>query len=163
MPCSGSIPLPTQTSRWTVIKGPFVHKKSQENFERKTHKRFLIIKDTNREVVERWLWYLTKSCPAGVGMRVTLWEWEKLGVGKEMLQNASGKKRRMLKDVESTRGVDVRDVVVEVANALVKDMEKELVSETDELQDKNSSGNDEMRLNDVNKENEDGGNKKDEK
>ncbi|RIB01446.1 hypothetical protein C2G38_2010017 [Gigaspora rosea] len=54
MPCSGTIYLPTKTSRWTAICGPFVHKKSQENFERK-NKRLLVIKNTNRFVVERWL------------------------------------------------------------------------------------------------------------
>ncbi|KAI8365453.1 ribosomal protein S10 domain-containing protein [Choanephora cucurbitarum] len=78
MPCSGTVPLPTQTSRWTVIRSPFVHKKSQENFERKTHKRLLQIKDTHPEVVERWLQYLTMNAPAGVGMRATKFEFEAL-------------------------------------------------------------------------------------
>ncbi|CAG8524113.1 17051_t:CDS:2 [Acaulospora morrowiae] len=119
MPCSGSIPLPTRTSRWTVIRGPFVHKKSQENFERKTHKRLLTIRDTDREVVERWLWYLTRNCPAGVGMKVTLWEWEKLRVGKEM------------KVTESMEGMDAQDVVVKVAEALVKEIEKDLINDVE--------------------------------
>ncbi|KAG0818244.1 hypothetical protein G6F29_002459 [Rhizopus arrhizus] len=78
MPCSGTIPLPTQTSRWTVIKSPFVHKKSQENFERKTHKRLLQIKDAHPEVVDRWLKYLTMNAPAGVGLRATKFEFESL-------------------------------------------------------------------------------------
>ncbi|KAI8637522.1 ribosomal protein S10 domain-containing protein [Parasitella parasitica] len=79
MPCSGTVPLPTQTSRWTVIRSPFVHKKSQENFERKTHKRLLQIKDAHPEVVERWLQYLTMNAPAGIGMRATKFEFESLG------------------------------------------------------------------------------------
>ncbi|ORZ25609.1 ribosomal protein S10 domain-containing protein [Absidia repens] len=74
MPCSGTVPLPTQTSRWTVIKSPFVHKKSQENFERKTHKRLLQIKDTHPDVVDRWLRYLTMNAPSGIGMRATRFE-----------------------------------------------------------------------------------------
>lgn len=78
MPCSGTVPLPTQTSRWTVIRSPFVHKKSQENFERKTHKRLLQIKDAHPEVVERWLRYLTMNAPAGIGMRATKFESESL-------------------------------------------------------------------------------------
>ncbi|KAI7862291.1 ribosomal protein S10p/S20e-domain-containing protein, partial [Spinellus fusiger] len=76
MPCSGTVPLPTQTSRWTVIRSPFVHKKSQENFERKTHKRLLQIKDAHPEVVDRWLLYLTRNAPAGIGLRATQWEFE---------------------------------------------------------------------------------------
>lgn len=79
MPCSGTVPLPTQTSRWTVIKSPFVHKKSQENFERKTHKRLLQIKDAHPEVVERWIRYLTMNAPAGIGMRATKIEFDTLG------------------------------------------------------------------------------------
>ncbi|KAI8145846.1 ribosomal protein S10 domain-containing protein [Fennellomyces sp. T-0311] len=78
MPCTGTIRLPTQTSRWTVIRSPFVHKKSQENFERKTHKRLLQIKDAHPEVVQRWLRYLTMNAPAGIGLRATTWEFEKL-------------------------------------------------------------------------------------
>ncbi|CAO3642561.1 unnamed protein product [Cunninghamella blakesleeana] len=78
MPCSGIVPLPTQTSKWTVIKSPFVHKKSQENFERKTHKRLLQIKDSHPEVVERWLRYLTMNAPAGIGLRATKFDYEQL-------------------------------------------------------------------------------------
>ncbi|KAI8984414.1 ribosomal protein S10 domain-containing protein [Mycotypha africana] len=76
MPCSGTVPLPTQTSRWTVLRSPFVHKKSQENFERKTHKRLLQIKDTDAEVVDRWVKYLAMNVPSGIGMRVTRFEYE---------------------------------------------------------------------------------------
>ncbi|OAD73402.1 hypothetical protein PHYBLDRAFT_125051 [Phycomyces blakesleeanus NRRL 1555(-)] len=88
MPCSGTVPLPTQTSRWTVIRSPFVHKKSQENFERKTHKRLLQIKDAHPEAVDRWLRYLTRNAPAGVGLRATTWEFESIGVGKKMSSKA---------------------------------------------------------------------------
>ncbi|CAJ0865780.1 51_t:CDS:2, partial [Entrophospora sp. SA101] len=83
MPCSGPVYLPTQTTRWTVPRGSFIHKKSQENFERKTHKRLLEIKDANKDVVKRWLWYLANNCPPGIGMRVTLWEWEELDFSKK--------------------------------------------------------------------------------
>ncbi|KAI9264297.1 ribosomal protein S10 domain-containing protein [Phascolomyces articulosus] len=82
MPCTGTIRLPTQTSHWTVIRSPFVHKKSQENFERKTHKRLLQIKDAHPEVVQRWLRYLTMNAPAGIGMRATTWEFENLDAKK---------------------------------------------------------------------------------
>ncbi|KAG0164333.1 mitochondrial 37S ribosomal protein rsm10 [Apophysomyces sp. BC1034] len=93
MPCSGTVPLPTQTSRWTVIKSPFVHKKSQENFERKTHKRLLQIKDSHPDTVQRWLQYLTMNAPAGIGMRATTWEFEPMSVGKSMVNKKSDAKK----------------------------------------------------------------------
>ncbi|KAL1930099.1 hypothetical protein VTP01DRAFT_1253 [Rhizomucor pusillus] len=86
MPCSGIVRLPTQTSRWTVIKSPFVHKKSQENFERKTHKRLLQIKDAHPDVVQRWLRYLTMNAPAGIGLRATTWEYEALNAKESTKQ-----------------------------------------------------------------------------
>ncbi|KAL1673205.1 hypothetical protein EV122DRAFT_283234 [Schizophyllum commune] len=74
IPCSRPARLPTQRSMWTVIKSPFVHKKSQENFERKTHKRVIKAWDADGEVVRRWAAYLRKHAMGGVGMRVTMWD-----------------------------------------------------------------------------------------
>ncbi|RKP08294.1 ribosomal protein S10 domain-containing protein, partial [Thamnocephalis sphaerospora] len=79
IPCSGMAYLPTKTQRWTVPRSPFVHKKSQENFERKHHKRVIQLKDANPEVVGRLLTYLRRTCPAGVGIKATTWEHESLG------------------------------------------------------------------------------------
>jgi len=36
---AGPIPLPTQVSRYTVLRSPHVDKKSREQFEMRTHKR----------------------------------------------------------------------------------------------------------------------------
>jgi len=45
----GPIPLPTKISRYTVLKGPFVDKKSREQFEMRIYKRLLdIISPTQR-------------------------------------------------------------------------------------------------------------------
>ncbi|CAI2171047.1 12406_t:CDS:10 [Funneliformis geosporum] len=136
IPCSGTIYLPTQRTRWTMPKGPFVHKKSQENFERKTHKRLLTFKDANTNVIDRLLLYLTKYCPPGIGMRVTRWEREDLGVGKRMLKNAKTKEEsRMYKSVEkeSVDTVDGKKVlsVGNVADLLIKGMEKDLAIKDD--------------------------------
>ena len=37
----GPIPMPTRISRYTVLRGPHVNKKSREQFEVRTHKRLL--------------------------------------------------------------------------------------------------------------------------
>lgn len=49
---SGPIPLPTQTSRWTVLRGPFINKESREQFEMRTHKRLLDIHDPTPATLE---------------------------------------------------------------------------------------------------------------
>jgi ribosomal protein S10 len=81
IPASNVISLPTQRSLWTVIRSPFVHKKSQENFDRKVHKRAIKAWDADSEVVQRWVLYLRKHAMPGVGMRVTTWERVPLGIG----------------------------------------------------------------------------------
>ncbi len=44
---AGPIPLPTRINRWTVLRSPFIDKKSREQFEMRTHKRILdILKPT---------------------------------------------------------------------------------------------------------------------
>ena len=71
IPLTGPKPLPTRRERWTVIKSPFVHAKSKENFERHTHKRIIKVWDTNSELIEMWISYITKHAMAGVGMKCT--------------------------------------------------------------------------------------------
>lgn len=84
MPASGPVPMPKKTERWTVPRGPFVHKKTQENFERITYKRMIKISDAHPEVVERWLSYLEKNVMPGVGMKANTFSFETLGVGARM-------------------------------------------------------------------------------
>ncbi|GES76814.1 ribosomal protein S10 [Rhizophagus clarus] len=104
--------------------------KSQENFERKTHKRLLTLKDANKNIIDKLLLYLTKNCPPGIGMRVTRWEWEELGVGKRMLENVKTKEEsRMYSDVEK-KFVDDGDKKIlsvgSIADILIKGMKKDL-------------------------------------
>lgn len=72
IPTSGVASLPTRISLWTVPKGPFVHKKSQENFQRRTHKRVIKVWDADQKVLDRWLTFLRIHAMEGVGMRVEL-------------------------------------------------------------------------------------------
>ncbi|KAL7266733.1 mitochondrial 37S ribosomal protein rsm10 [Rhizina undulata] len=84
LPASGPVPLPKKIERWTVPRSNFVHKKSQENFERITHKRLIQIKDGNPETVELWLAFLRKHQFYGVGLKANVWDFNELGVGKRM-------------------------------------------------------------------------------
>ncbi len=48
----GPVPLPTRIERYTVLRGPFVDKKSREQFEIRTHKRIIDIHEPNSRTVE---------------------------------------------------------------------------------------------------------------
>ncbi|KAF7845892.1 hypothetical protein BT93_L0157 [Corymbia citriodora subsp. variegata] len=88
LPARGPVPLPRIVQRWTVPRGNFVHKKSQENFERITMRRLVQIQDGHPEVVQIWLGFLQKYAYYGVGMKANVWEYSSLDVGKEMDEQA---------------------------------------------------------------------------
>jgi ribosomal protein S10 len=79
LPVSGPVPLPRIVERWTVPRSNFVHKKSQENFERITLRRLIQIKDGNPQAVQAWLAFLRKHAFYGVGMKANVWEHDSLG------------------------------------------------------------------------------------
>lgn len=56
-----------------------MHKKSQENFERITLSREIMIYAGHKDVVEVWLACLRKWQFYGVGMKANVWEYEGLG------------------------------------------------------------------------------------
>ena len=58
-----------------------MHKKSQENFERRVHKRAIKAWDADAEVVQRWIAYLRTHALAGVGMKVITWDRVPIGIG----------------------------------------------------------------------------------
>ncbi|MEM7494859.1 MAG: 30S ribosomal protein S10 [Myxococcota bacterium] len=49
---AGPIPLPTQVTRYTVLRGPFVDKKSREQFEIRVHKRTLDIVSPTQQTLD---------------------------------------------------------------------------------------------------------------
>ncbi len=64
-----AIPLPTKVERFTVNRSPHVDKKSMEQFEIRTHKRVIDIKNANLKTVDE----LRKlNLPAGVDMSVKI-------------------------------------------------------------------------------------------
>ncbi|KAF9466685.1 hypothetical protein BDZ94DRAFT_1319209 [Collybia nuda] len=87
IPISRVCTLPTKRTLWTVLRSPFVHKKSQENFERRVHKRAIKAWDADPEVIDRWFRYLRRHALGGVGMRTTKWERMPLGIGRTQLED----------------------------------------------------------------------------
>jgi len=49
---SGPVPLPTRIERYTVLRSPHVDKKSREQFEIRTHKRIIDIKDYSPRTID---------------------------------------------------------------------------------------------------------------
>jgi len=84
LPALGPTPLPKIIERWTMPRSNFIHKKSQENFERITMRRLVQIQDGHPETVQVWLAFLRKHAFYGVGMKANVWQHEELEVGKNM-------------------------------------------------------------------------------
>ncbi|MDO8578084.1 MAG: 30S ribosomal protein S10 [Dehalococcoidales bacterium] len=66
---SGPIPLPTHIKKFSVIRGPFIDKDSQEQFEIRTHRRLIDIGETTSKTVDA----LTGlNLPSGVEIDIKL-------------------------------------------------------------------------------------------
>jgi len=64
---AGPIPLPTKISKYTVLKSPFVNKKSREQFEMRTHKRLIDILEPTSAVMDA---LMKLELPAGVDVEI---------------------------------------------------------------------------------------------
>ncbi len=66
---AGPIPLPTHIRKITVIRSPFKHKDSREQFEIRTHKRLIDILEPSSRTVDT---LMRLQLPAGVDIEVKL-------------------------------------------------------------------------------------------
>ena len=66
---AGPIPLPTKINKYTVLRGPFIDKKSREQFEVRTHKRLLDILEPNKQTLDA---LMKLDLPAGVDVEIKL-------------------------------------------------------------------------------------------
>jgi len=64
---AGPIPLPTKINKYTVLKSPFVNKKSREQFEMRTHKRLIDIFEPTSVVMDA---LMKLELPAGVDVEI---------------------------------------------------------------------------------------------
>ena len=65
----GPIPLPTRIEKFTVLRSPFIDKKSREQFEIRTHKRVLDIVDPTPQTVDA---LMKLDLAAGVNVEIKL-------------------------------------------------------------------------------------------
>ena len=66
---SGPIPLPTQKEVVTIIRAPHKDKDSREQFEKRTHKRFVDIYSPSAKAVDA---LMKLELPAGVDINIKL-------------------------------------------------------------------------------------------
>jgi len=65
----GPVPRPTEKSKYTVIRSPFVHKNSREQYEMRVHKRLIDIIDPSAKTVDT---LMNLSLPAGVDVEIKM-------------------------------------------------------------------------------------------
>jgi small subunit ribosomal protein S10 len=66
---AGPVPLPTRINKFTVLRSPFVNKKSREQFEMRNHKRLIDIINPTQKTLDS----LTElDLPAGVHVEIKL-------------------------------------------------------------------------------------------
>lgn len=66
---SGPVPLPTDIEKITILRAVHKYKDSREQFEKRTHKRLIVIEDPSKETIEA----LTHvEIPSGVDIQIKL-------------------------------------------------------------------------------------------
>jgi len=64
---SGPVPLPTEIQKYTILRAVHKYKDSREQFERRTHKRLIDIKNPSKETIDA-LTHL--DIPSGVDIQI---------------------------------------------------------------------------------------------
>lgn len=64
---SGPVPLPTKKQVVTILRAVHKYKDSREQFERRTHKRLIDIKNSSPKTIES---LMSVELPAGVGIEM---------------------------------------------------------------------------------------------
>ncbi|AGB40200.1 ribosomal protein S10, bacterial/organelle [Halobacteroides halobius DSM 5150] len=66
---SGPVPLPTKKEVFTILRSPHVNSKSREQFEIRTHKRLIDIKEPTPKTIDS---LMRLDLPAGVDIEIKL-------------------------------------------------------------------------------------------
>lgn len=66
---SGPVPLPTKIKRYTVNRSFFVHKDARDQYEIRTHKRLIDIKEPTSQTIES---LQNLALPAGVDVEIKM-------------------------------------------------------------------------------------------
>ncbi|GAA5892500.1 hypothetical protein JCM6882_005632 [Rhodosporidiobolus microsporus] len=124
LPTSGAVALPTKTSLFTVPRSPFAHKKSQQNFWRKEHKRAIKVFDGNEQVVEAWLAYLRNEAMPGVGMKAQVFTYRPVGWGKDLVGQQEAEEQLLAARGAGPESQDVEKLAAELEQELQAGIEE---------------------------------------
>ncbi len=66
---SGPVPLPTKYEEFTILRSVHINKKSREQFERRTHKRLIVLNNSSKDILDK----LSRlELPAGVNISIVV-------------------------------------------------------------------------------------------
>ncbi|MBW0518730.1 hypothetical protein O181_058445 [Austropuccinia psidii MF-1] len=102
IPVTKPASMPIKTELHTVLRSGFVHKKSQENFWRLTHRRVIKAYDSNEEVINRWINYLRNEAVRGtnVALKAQRFLYRPIGWGQQIDQLL--KRENQLEQIEKS-------------------------------------------------------------
>ena len=66
---SGPVPLPTEVEKITILRAVHKYKDSREQFEKRTHKRLIVVNNPSKETIDA-LTHL--EIPSGVDIQIKL-------------------------------------------------------------------------------------------
>lgn len=70
----GARSVPVETSRWSVLSSPHVHKTAWTQLERRTHRLALTLYGLRPELVRPYVWYVQQHAPPDVHLECLLHE-----------------------------------------------------------------------------------------
>ena len=66
---SGPVPLPTEIEKVTVLRAVHKYKDAREQFERRTHKRLIVLNNSSKDILDK----LSRlELPAGVNISIAI-------------------------------------------------------------------------------------------
>lgn len=66
---AGPIPLPTEKTKYTVLRSPFIDKNARDQFEMRVHKRILDIIEPTPQTIDQ---LMSLTLPAGVDIEIKM-------------------------------------------------------------------------------------------
>ena len=64
---SGPVPLPTEVEKITILRAVHKYKDSREQFEKRTHKRLIVVNNPSKETIDA---LQRVEVPSGVGIQI---------------------------------------------------------------------------------------------
>lgn len=130
LPTSGATYLPTRVWLRTVVRSPFAHKKSQQNFWRRTHKRAIKVYDGDERIVQAWFAYLAAQAMPGVGMKAQYWTYRPVGWGNKLVSETEMREYKLGRDAAQAKATaaqgagTVKALADKLAQELQRDVER---------------------------------------